>query len=138
MIQLTRAYHFSASHRLHVAQFSDQQNQDLFGKCNNPYGHGHNYRVEISVKGQVDEATGLVVDLGALDALVTERVVRYFDHKYINSDLAEFKTRVATTEVLGEVIHERLLAVWPASFPKLDKVGIQETKRNRFTIPSSK
>ena len=138
MIQLTRAYFFSASHRLHVAQFSDEANQALFGKCNNPHGHGHNYRVEICVKGDIDGSTGRVVDLAAMDSLVNERIVKYLDHKYINQDVAEFKSRVATTEVLGEVIHERLLAVWPANFPALDKVGIQETKRNRFTIPASK
>ena len=137
MMQLTRAYFFSASHRLHVPEFSDEKNQALFGKCNNPYGHGHNYRIEISVKGKIDERTGRVVDLAAMDSLVNEHVVRYFDHKYINQDVPEFKTLVATTEVLGEVIHERLLAVWPTEFPALEKVGIQETKRNRFTIPAS-
>lgn len=138
MIQLTRAYFFSASHRLHIPQFSDEKNQALFGKCNNPFGHGHNYRLEICVKGAIEERTGRVVDLAAMDSLVNERVVNYFDHKYINQDIPEFKSLVATTEVLGEVIHERLLAVWPTSFPMLDKVGIQETKRNRFTIPASK
>lgn len=138
MIQLTRAYFFSASHRLHVPQFSDEKNQALFGKCNNPHGHGHNYRVEICVKGEIDPMSGRVVDLAAMDSLVNDRVVKYFDHKYINQDMPEFKTLVATTEVLGEVIHERLSTVWPQDFPTLDKVGIQETKRNRFTIPSSK
>lgn len=137
MIQLTRAYFFSASHRLHVPQFSDEKNQALFGKCNNPFGHGHNYRLEVSVKGEIDQQTGRVVDLAAMDSLVNERVVNYFDHKYINQDIPEFKSLVATTEVLGEVIHERLLEVWPANFPKLERVGIQETKRNRFTIPAS-
>jgi 6-pyruvoyltetrahydropterin/6-carboxytetrahydropterin synthase len=137
MITLTRAYYFSASHRLHVAQFSAQKNQDLFGKCNNPHGHGHNYRLEISVRGEMDQATGRVVDLGRLDTIVNDRIVKYFDHKYINQDLPEFATRVATTEVLGEVINERLQAAWPKEFPKLEKVGIQETLRNRFTIPAS-
>ena len=138
MISLTRAYYFSASHRLHVPQFSEQQNQDLFGKCNNPHGHGHNYCVEISVIGEIDSSTGRVVDLRALDLLVNDRIVSHFDHKYINQDLPEFTTRVATTEVLGEVIEERLMAAWPKEFPKLEKVGIQETLRNRFTIPASK
>ncbi len=138
MMQLTRAYFFSASHRLHVPEFSDEKNQALFGKCNNPHGHGHNYRLEISVKGDIDHRTGRVVDLAAMDSLINERVVKYLDHKYINQDVPEFKNQVATTEVLGEVIHERLLAVWPSNFPALDKVGIQETKRNRFTIPASK
>ena len=91
MIQLTRAYFFSASHRLHVAQFSDEANQALFGKCNNPHGHGHNYRVEICVKGDIDGSTGRVVDLAAMDSLVNERIVRYLDHKYINQDVAELR-----------------------------------------------
>ena len=138
MITLTRAYYFSASHRLHVAQFSDQRNQDLFGKCNNPHGHGHNYRLEISVRGEIEQATGRVVDLSRLDEIVNDRIVKYFDHKYINQDLPEFSTKVATTEILGEVINDRLQAVWPKEFPKLEKVGVQETLRNRFTIPASK
>ena len=137
MIRLTRAYHFCASHRLNVPQFSAEQNQQLFGKCNNPHGHGHNYRVEIGVRGEVDAATGRVVDLAALDEIVQDRVVRYFDHRYINEDIAEFKNRMATTEVLGEVIEERLLAVWPVNFPSLLDIRIQETKRNQFVIPSS-
>ena len=137
MIGLIRAYHFCAAHRLHVAEFSDAKNQALFGKCNNPHGHGHNYRLEIVVRGNLDQTTGRVVDLAALDAIVNERIVSYLDHRYINEDIAEFKTRIATTEVLGEVIRERLLAVWPAAFPKLQDIRIQETKRNQFVIPSS-
>ena len=120
-----------------MPHFSDEQNKQLFGKCNNPHGHGHNYRLEIGVKGEVDASTGRVVDLAALDKIVEERVVRYFDHRYINEDIAEFKDRMATTEVLGEVIQERLLAVWPLSFPRLLDIRIQETKRNQFVIPSS-
>ena len=136
MIRLTRAYHFCASHRLHVPEFSAEKNRQLFGKCNNPHGHGHNYRVEIGVGGELDAATGRVVDLEALDRIVNERVVKYLDHRYVNEDIAEFKTRVATTEVLGEVIRERLLAVWPPDFPPLRDIRIQETKRNQFVIPS--
>ena len=137
LIRLTRSYRFAASHRLNVPQYTSEQNQELFGKCNNPHGHGHNYLVQITVEGPIDPQTGLVVDPAAMDRLVTAEVVNHFDHRYINEDLPEFKTRMASTEVIGEVMEERLLAVWPASFPRLKEIQILETKRNSFRFVSS-
>jgi 6-pyruvoyltetrahydropterin/6-carboxytetrahydropterin synthase len=90
---LTRTYEFSAAHRLHSPRLSDEKNLEIFGKCNNPYGHGHNYVLEVTLQGDVDERTGLMVDLGYLDGIVEEQVVRRFDHKNLNLDLPEFIQR---------------------------------------------
>ena len=136
-MRLTRSYSFSASHRLNVPEYSEEQNQALYGKCNNPHGHGHNYQVKVTVEGPVDSETGLVVNPYVLDEMVSKEVVAHFDHKYINKDVPEFQTRMASTEVIGEVIEQRLLAVWPANFPKLREIQIQETKRNSFRFVTS-
>jgi 6-pyruvoyltetrahydropterin/6-carboxytetrahydropterin synthase len=110
----------------------------VYGKCNNPFGHGHNYTVEVSVRGPLDEATGLVVDLQALDALVRERVVDAFDHKDLNRQAAEFAATPPTTENLAIVIRDRLLAGWDDTFPAggtgLERIRIYETKRNIFEV----
>lgn len=138
MIRLTRRYRFSSAHRLHAAQLSDNENRDVYGKCNNPFGHGHNYTVEVSVRGPLDEATGLVVDLQALDVLVRERVVDAFDHKDLNRQAAEFAATPPTTENLAIVIRDRLLAGWDDTFPGgatgLERIRIYETKRNIFEV----
>lgn len=138
MIQLTRRYQFSASHRLHSPVFSDAENERIFGKCNNPYGHGHNYEVEITVKGEINPDTGCVVNLDDLDTLVKEQVVAPFDHRNLNEETPEFRRMVPTTENLGVVIDRRLRAAWPQAFadaaPQLERVRIHETPRNIFEI----
>lgn len=136
-VRLTRNYRFSASHRLHAPELSDEENQRLFGKCNNPYGHGHNYVLAIAVEGIVDPATGLAVDGTALDALVHREVIGRYDHKYLNQDLPEFAAMIATTENIAANIRDRLHAVWPASFPALAHIRVQETKRNVIELPVS-
>jgi 6-pyruvoyltetrahydropterin/6-carboxytetrahydropterin synthase len=134
-VRLTRTYHFSASHRLHLPQLSDAANQELFGRCNNPHGHGHNYVVAVTVEGKVNPASGLLVDPAALNALVRREVVEVYDHKYINQDLPEFATLTATTENMAVDIRDRLLTAWPAGFPALARVRVQETKRNVIELP---
>jgi len=134
-VRLTRNYRFSASHRLHLAELSNEENQRLFGKCNNPYGHGHNYILAITVEGPVDLATGMVVNPSALDAVVEREVVRPYDHKYLNQDLPDFATMTATTENMAANIRERLRAAWPAGFPALVHIRVQETKRNVIELP---
>ena len=133
---LTRRYHFSASHRLHSAELSEQANQDLYGKCNNPYGHGHNYEVEVTVSGPVDSQTGRVVDLQDLDRLVQRYVTGPFEHRNLNEEVAEFQQLVSTTENLNIVIDRRLQTAWPEAFPAntpaLKRVRIYETPRNIF------
>ena len=134
-VRLTRNYRFSASHRLHLPELSDAENQRLFGKCNNPHGHGHNYILAITVEGDVDPATGLVVDPGRLDAIVGAEVVSVYDHKYLNHDVPDFSNASATTENIAAFIRDRLLAAWPASFPALVHIRVQETKRNVIELP---
>jgi 6-pyruvoyltetrahydropterin/6-carboxytetrahydropterin synthase len=115
-ITLTRRYSFSASHRLHSDAMSEAENQTLYGKCNNPYGHGHNYVVEVTLAGAVDPATGMIANLGDLDAYVQKHVLGDFDHRYINEEIAAFKTVVPTTENLCIEIYNRLKGFSGAKF----------------------
>jgi 6-pyruvoyltetrahydropterin/6-carboxytetrahydropterin synthase len=124
-----RRYRFAASHRLHTEQLSDEENRRVFGKCNNPYGHGHNYVVEVTVSGKVDPATGMIVNLTDLDGFVQSVVVEPFDHKSLNEDVDAFRAAVPTTENLCKEIYQRL-----KHFPlaKLERVRIEETSNNAF------
>lgn len=133
-MRLTRVYRFSASHRLHAAALSEEANRELYGKCNNPYGHGHDYVVEIGVEGPVEQRTGRVADIAALDALVRREVVDAFDHRDLNAEAPEFSSAVPTTENLARAIEARLQRAWPAGWPRLARIGIGETPRNRFEI----
>ena len=126
---LHRRYHFSASHRLHAEALSEYENQETYGKCNNPYGHGHNYSVEITVSGPIDAETGMVIDLVELDEVVQEQVVDRFDTTNLN--LAEdFLHTVPTTENLTVRIYERLQNLFPQV--KLEQVRVEETSNNTF------
>jgi 6-pyruvoyltetrahydropterin/6-carboxytetrahydropterin synthase len=124
-----RRYRFAASHRLHSEELSEEENSRVFGKCNNPYGHGHNYVVEIHVSGPVDAATGMIVNLTDLDRFVEREVIEPFDHKSLNEDVEAFRAKVPTTENLCKEIYERL-----RGFPlaKLERVRIEETSNNAF------
>ena len=124
-----RRYMLSASHRLNAESLSAEENQATYGKCNNPYGHGHNYVVEVLAGGQVDAETGMVVDLAALDDVVLSRVIGRFDHSNLNLDPL-FVNRVPTTENLCRTIYELLDgAIEPA---KLEQVRVEETENNFF------
>jgi len=126
---LTRRYMFSASHRLHSEEMSAEQNQAVYGKCNNPHGHGHNYMVEITVSGQVDERTGMVCNLVDLDGFVHKEILERYDHQNLNL-LQEFAKNVPTTENLCSAIYE----IVQRGFGKahLDRVRIEETMMNSF------
>jgi 6-pyruvoyltetrahydropterin/6-carboxytetrahydropterin synthase len=128
-IELGRRYCFAASHRLHSKKLSAEENSRVYGKCNNPYGHGHNYVVEISVSGPVDPATGMVANLADLDAFVEREVIEVFDHRSLNDEVAAFRDKVPTTENVCIEIYERL-----KQFPKakLERVRIEETANNSF------
>jgi 6-pyruvoyltetrahydropterin/6-carboxytetrahydropterin synthase len=130
-LSLTRRYRFSASHRLHSAAFSEEENKRLYGKCSNPYGHGHNYVLEVTVTGAVDPETGMIANLGELDPFVEREVVEAFDHKYLNKDVSEFETQVPTTENLCREAYRRLKG-FPAA--RLERVRIEETSKNSFEI----
>lgn len=126
---LGRRYHFAASHRLHTAQLSDEENSRLFGKCNNPYGHGHNYVLEVRVSGKVDSATGMIANLAELDTFVKREVLEPFDHKSLNEDVPAFRDAVPTTENLCKEIFRRLKGF---SHAKLEGVRVEETSNNSF------
>lgn len=142
MIRLTRRYGFSASHRLHSDALPEEENARLYGKCNNPYGHGHNYFLEVSVRGPVDETSGQAAPLFVLDRLVRESVLDVFDHKNLNEEVDVFRSVVPTTENVSMEIERRLADAWPRFFPrqwpKLDKIRIEETGRNIFEIHESR
>ena len=128
-IALGRRYCFAASHRLHSEKLSDPENYRVYGKCNNPYGHGHNYVVEISVSGKVDPETGMIVNLTDLDGYVEREVIEAFDHKSLNEEVEVFRDRVPTTENLCIEIFRRLKKFPLAS---LERVRVEETSNNAF------
>jgi 6-pyruvoyltetrahydropterin/6-carboxytetrahydropterin synthase len=119
----------AASHRLHAPVLSNEQNQAVYGKCNNPHGHGHNYAVEVTVSGPVSSETGMVCNLVDLDEAVQEAVIDRFDHQNLNM-LTEFADRVPTTENLLEVIFHKLKQSFTSAH--LEKVRIEETSMNSF------
>lgn len=131
-MKLTRRYRFAASHRLDVPSLSPEENRRLFGKCNNPYGHGHDYVVDVTVDGQPDES-GQIVNRAALDDLVHERILKQLDHKNLNCDVTELRGVVPTTENLAEALNRMLLRDWPLP-ARLSGVRISETDRNTFEL----
>jgi 6-pyruvoyltetrahydropterin/6-carboxytetrahydropterin synthase len=134
-MRLTRRYRFSASHRLHAPPLSDDDNQRIYGKCNNPFGHGHDYLVDVVVRGRVDAGTGLMVGLRALDDLVRREVIDAFDHKNLNTDVPEFGEVVPTSENLAVEVGRRLRTAWKfGEAPALEKIRIHETRRNIFEL----
>jgi 6-pyruvoyltetrahydropterin/6-carboxytetrahydropterin synthase len=126
---LTRRYLFSASHRLHNEEFSAEENRTTYGKCNNPYGHGHNYHVEVTVSGQVDQRTGMVCNLVDLDSFVQLQILERYDHQNLNT-LPEFGALVPTTENLCREIYDILRRDF--RYAHLEKVRIEETMMNSF------
>jgi 6-pyruvoyltetrahydropterin/6-carboxytetrahydropterin synthase len=128
-VELGRRYRFAASHRLHNPQLSETENYRIYGKCNNPYGHGHNYTVEVRFSGSIDPASGMIANLADLDAFVNERVIEPFDHRSLQDEVPAFRDVVPTTENLCIEIFQRL-----KSFPiaKLEAVRVEETSNNSF------
>lgn len=125
----TRAYTLSASHRLHTDALNAEDNRTTFGKCNNPHGHGHNYRIEVTVGGPVNPETGMVINMVDLDAAVNKTIIQRFDHMNLNLDPL-FRDWVSTTENLCIAVFDLLL---PALEPAiLEKIRIEETENNFF------
>lgn len=142
MISVTRKYSFSASHRLHVGAFADGENERVFGKCNNPYGHGHNYEIFVTVRGPVDGESGLAVDPRKLDRLMSETVLAAFHLKNMNADVPAFRETVPTTENLGLEIRKMIREGWskefPGAWPVFERLRIRETERNIFEVSNEK
>jgi len=125
---ICRKFHFNAAHRLHNAHWSDAKNQEIFGKCNNPNFHGHNYELVVKITGEVDAGTGYVMDTKLLKELVDELVIDRFDHKNLNLDTTEFRQLNPTTEHIAYVIYNLLR-------PEIDTnkklaITLYETERN--------
>jgi 6-pyruvoyltetrahydropterin/6-carboxytetrahydropterin synthase len=129
MIHLTRIYDFAASHRLYNPTFSDEQNWEVFRQCNNPNGHGHNYELEVTIKGRPDERTGMIMDIVALDQLVQERIIVPVDHKHLNLDVDFFEGVIPTAENIVYVFWQQLAPVIPPPV-KLHRLRLYESKNN--------
>jgi 6-pyruvoyltetrahydropterin/6-carboxytetrahydropterin synthase len=125
MVYLTRKAEFSASHYYHNPDFSPEENQRIFGKCNNPHGHGHNYTLEVTVKGSVDPRTGFVVDLKELKDVMNREVLDALDHRFLNKEVPEFASRIPTTENIAIAIWQRLQPKLKAA--QLHRVRVFET-----------
>ena len=121
MVYLTRKCEFSAAHYYHNPQFSPEENQRLFGKCNNPNGHGHNYTLEVTVKGEVDPRSGFVVDLKDLKDALEREVLSALDHRFLNKEVPEFRDRIPTTENLA-------IAIWDRLRPKLNVARLHRVR----------
>lgn len=131
-ILLRQQFEFSAAHRLHVTGLSDQQNRDVFGKCNNPSGHGHNYRLEVCVRAPID-ADGRIRQVEELDALVDQTVIQKLDHKHLNIDVPQFAQLNPSVENIAKVIHEMLTPALPTLGVALEEVSVWETSKTMCT-----
>ena len=125
---LSRRYHFSASHRLHAESLSEKDNRATFGKCNNPFGHGHNYSVQVTFSGQISPETGMVTNLADLDSFTKDHVLGQFDHMNLNT-LDLFSETVPTTENLAIALHG-IFTSYPHA--KLESLHVEETSNNSF------
>jgi 6-pyruvoyltetrahydropterin/6-carboxytetrahydropterin synthase len=125
MIYLTRRAEFSASHYYHSPAFSPEENRRLFGKCNNPHGHGHNYVLEVTVRGPIDARSGMVVDLKQLKEVLHQEVIEVLDHRFLNEEVPVFHDLIPTTENLAVEIWKMLEP--KLQFCELHRVRLYET-----------
>ncbi len=130
---ITRREHFNAAHRLHNINWSDEQNMDVFGKCNNPNYHGHNYKLEVKVIGFIAEDTGYVIDTKMLSDYIEIYVLEKFDHKNLNMDVEEFKNLNPTAENIAKVIYSILRPLIEKNYEL--KIKLYETPRNFVEFP---
>jgi 6-pyruvoyltetrahydropterin/6-carboxytetrahydropterin synthase len=132
-VSVFRKEHFNAAHRLHNPGWSDEKNQSVFGKCNNPRFHGHNYELVVEVKGEIHPDTGYVIDMGDLSRLIKAKVLDDFDHRNLNEEVAEFRDLIPTAENIAVVIWNRLR---PEIEQNLElSVTLYETERNFVRYP---
>jgi 6-pyruvoyltetrahydropterin/6-carboxytetrahydropterin synthase len=116
LLYITRKARFSAAHRYSNPSWSEEKNRQVFGPASNPFGHGHNYEVEVTVAGEVDPETGMVLNLREIDEILQEEVISRMDYRHLNEEVPEFKSRVPTTENLA-------ISVWERMEPRLGKRG---------------
>ncbi|MFT4733472.1 MAG: 6-pyruvoyltetrahydropterin/6-carboxytetrahydropterin synthase [Algoriphagus sp.] len=133
-VAVFRKEHFNAAHRLYNPVWSDEKNNDVFGKCNNPNYHGHNYNLEVKVIGEIDPVTGYVIDIKHLSDAIKENILDVFDHKNLNLDVPDFKALNPTAENIAIVIHQKLEKA--LNNPAFDiQVRLYETDRNYVEYP---
>jgi 6-pyruvoyltetrahydropterin/6-carboxytetrahydropterin synthase len=125
---LSRRATFSASHRLHSKHLSDEENRKIFGKCNHPSGHGHNYVLEVVLRGEINSRTGLIFNLTDLKAIMDEKVIQKVDHRHLNLDVQEFKDQNPTAEVMAKVFWEWIEPELPTGV--LYEIRLHETENN--------
>ena len=131
--EFSRRYEFSAAHRLHAPGLSDEENRAVYGKCNNPNGHGHNYQLEVTVSGPVEDETGMVIDLVEMDRRV-HSVLEHFDHKHLDRQVAEFADKPSTAENIVLVLWQHLRRQFG---PQLHHLRLWETANNVFDYPAA-
>ena len=131
---LTIGTHFSAAHRLALAELSDTENHELYGKCARPHGHGHNYHLEVTVQGEIDPRTGMIVELKALQDKIEQHIVEPFDHTFLNLDIPYFKTVIPTAENIASYIANCLQAPIHELGAKLHKIKLIESPNNSCEI----
>ncbi|KAL7869124.1 hypothetical protein AOLI_G00131120 [Acnodon oligacanthus] len=125
---ITRVESLSACHRLHSKSLSDEENKRIFGKCNNPNGHGHNYKVEVTVRGKIDQDTGMVMNLTDLKQYIEEAIMKPLDHKNLDLDVPYFADVVSTTENLAVYIWDSMVKLLPPNM--LYEIKVHETDKN--------
>ncbi|KAG9267758.1 6-pyruvoyl tetrahydrobiopterin synthase [Astyanax mexicanus] len=125
---ITRVQSFSACHRLHSKSLTDEENKRIFGKCNNPNGHGHNYKVEVTVRGKIDRNTGMVMNLTDLKQYIEEAIMKPLDHKNLDLDVPYFANVVSTTENLAVYIWDNMVKLLPPNM--LYEIKVYETDKN--------
>lgn len=131
IIYLTRIESFSSAHRLHSPFLTDEENREIFGKCNNPNGHGHNYKIEVTVKGKINQKTGMLINIQDLKTAINRSVMDVLDHKNLDKDIPYFKNMASTTENVAVFIWDSLLNELPLGI--LHKIQIYETDKNVVT-----
>ena len=132
-VSVFRTAHFNAAHRLHNPHWSEEKNDAVFGLCNNPNYHGHNYELEVKVSGEIDPETGYLLDLKILKDLISEQIEKRFDHKNLNLDTQEFKTLNPTAENICVIIYQILRSHLNQKYDL--KVRLYETPRNYVEFP---
>lgn len=128
---LSRVYEFSAAHRLHTVTLSDEQNVQIYDKCNNPRGHGHDYKLEVSLKGEPDQETGMIFNLNEMDRLVRQ-VLDQLDYRHLNKEVEFFKTHISTGEVIIRFLWIELDKLFSGS--QLYYLKLWETNNNYFEL----
>ncbi len=125
---ICRKAHFNAAHRLHNPNWTDEKNQEVFGKCNNPFYHGHNFDLEVRIRGEVDQETGFIMDMAELGQIIKREIEQRFDHKNLNLDCPEFANILPSTENFAKIIYDYLKAVLPQQHQL--HITLHETSKN--------